>query len=228
MFNNEPADESTGPPSSVYQRALGEGFSSLAPELRAYFGPIPEGAIGRGDGVFEHAGYCGPFWLRPLLRVFAAREVLFPEFAREVPFTVVNRTDATGTLRADRDFLFEGAPRRMTDAMTAGDWGTGTIVDRLGRRGGLEVRLRASVEAGGMRLASTALAVRVAGVRIPLPPLAGVVVTERVDDRGPRAQRVAATVRVAVLGEVFRYSGSFDYRIAGPDGKPAGGVGGAL
>lgn len=226
MFRNTISTEGSPAPSSVYQRALGEAFSQLAPGLRTYFGPIPGGSVGRGEGVFSQAGYCGPVWLRPLLRIVAGRQVLFPEFARDVPFIVVNRTDAAGVLRARRDFLLPRAPRRMTDAMTAA--GPGVIVDRLGRRGGLEVRLRASVVSGGMRLASTALAVRVAGIRIPLPPVAGVVVTEHVDDRGPRAQRVAAMVRVALLGDVFRYEGTFDYRIVASDGKPAAGVGGAL
>lgn len=45
---------SSGP--SVYQAVLGARFTELDPRLRAYFGPIPAGTVGTGEGTFEVAG----------------------------------------------------------------------------------------------------------------------------------------------------------------------------
>ncbi|WP_259457179.1 hypothetical protein [Microbacterium sp. AG790] len=41
---------SSGP--SVYQAVLGARFTELDPRLRAYFGPIPAGTVGTGEGTF--------------------------------------------------------------------------------------------------------------------------------------------------------------------------------
>jgi len=207
---------------SVYHRALGAEFARLPPLLQRYFGPIPAGAVGIGEGWYTSAGYRGPRWLRPALRLSARRDVLFPEAAEDVPFTVENRMRCD-VLQGERTFALPGVTRRMVDAMTAA--GPGVIVDRLGRRGGLEVRLRPSVQPGGLRLTSTAVAIRVARVRIPLPPLARVVVDERVEPDAPRIQHVDVRVRVVLLGEVFRYTGSFVYRIRTAGEKPRSRVG---
>ncbi|WP_191089303.1 DUF4166 domain-containing protein [Microbacterium radiodurans] len=221
MFSNA-TDERVLRRASVYERALGASFDALDPMLRVYFGSIPLGAVGRGEGTFEEAGFTGPTLLRPVIRLFANRRVLFPERERDVPFRIENRVDGSGALRADRVFAFSRRSRRMSDAMTPGP--RGTIVDRLGRRGGLEVRLRAHVDAGGMQLDSIGLAARVRGLRIPLPAVARVIVRERVDDRSPGRQRVDVRVSVALLGEVFAYAGSFVYRIEPSGGTPTTGV----
>lgn len=207
---------------SVYQQAIGGGFAVLPPSLRRYFGAIPRGCEGVGRGVYEHAGYVGPRFLRPLMRLFAGRGVLFPDAATSVPFTVVNTPESDGSLSACRDFMFPGGRQRMVDAMTAGP--DGLIVDRLGHRGGLEVRLRPQVRADGLRLRSVALALHVGPIRIPLPSVARVTVDERVDSDDPSRQEVDVRVRVRGLGEVFRYRGRFVYRIRSVGGNPVGGV----
>ncbi|QLD10384.1 DUF4166 domain-containing protein [Microbacterium oleivorans] len=206
---------------SVYQRALGVDFARLPAPLQEYFGPIPAGAVGVGKGRYTSAGYRGPRWLRPALRLSAARDVLFPEVSEDVPFTVENRMPRADVLCAERTFALPGVTRRMVDAMTTS--GPGMVVDRLGRRGGLEVRLRLSVGPEGLRLTSSALAARVAGTRIPLPPFARVIVDERTGPdaaNGQGSQHVDVRVRVVLLGEVFRYTGSFVYRILAPAQQP--------
>lgn len=221
MFS-ETDDGASSSRTSVYQRALGAEFARLPAPLQRYFGPIPAGAVGVGQGRYTIAGYRGPRWLRPALRLSATRDVLFPEFASDVPFTIENRMPSVDALRAERLFSFPRVTRRMVDEMTVA--GPGVILDRLGRRGGLEVRLRPSVEPDGLRLISTTIAIHFGGARIPLPPVARVVVDERVepdaaaDDRG--TQHVDVRVRVVVLGEVFRYTGSFVYRIRTAAEKP--------
>lgn len=164
---------------SVYQRALGAQFLLLDPLLRRYFGPVPPGSTGVGHGVFEQAGFRGPRWLRPVMALFAAGEVMFPDAASNVPFTVENTPGPGMSLRGVRLFHFPNRARRMVDAMTAPR--EGEVVDRVGRGGMLEVRLRPEVTRGGMRLRSVAIALRASRLRIPLPPMASVVVDERVD-----------------------------------------------
>lgn len=197
-----------GTSASVYERVLGERFTDLEPALQRYFGAVPDGCVGRGEGVYA---IVGSRWrvLRPLLRVLAARDVLFPERGTGVGLLVENRYDADGALRAVRTFAFPRIQRRMVDAMRVE---RGTLIDRLGRRGGLEVALDAAVRGGGMVLTSRAIAWRVGSLRVPLPPIARVRVSERVDEETGR-QHVDVRVRAVVLGEVFRYTGAFDYRI---------------
>lgn len=190
---------------SVYQRVLGSAFDELSPSLRRYFGPIAPGAVGRGEGVYDTAGSRLAL-LRPVLALLARRDVLFPERGHDVPFRVENRPDADG-LAAVRTFRFPHAVRRTRDRMEVRD---GRLVDRIGRRGGLEVTLDARVRDGGMRLTSTSLAWRVRSLRVPLPHLARVTVDETAS--GTR-QRVDVRIRVPVLGEVFRYAGEFSYRV---------------
>lgn len=192
---------------SVYQQVLGVRFSGLHPTLRRYFGEVPAGCVGRGEGRYAIAG---SRWriLRPALRALAARDVLFPERATGVGLRVENRSDADGTLRAVRTFVFPRIERRMVDAMRVE---RGTLIDRLGARGGLEVALDATVRGGGLALTSRSLAWRVGALRVPLPPIARVRVTERADEAG--RQHVDVRVRSVLLGEVFRCTGTFAYRI---------------
>ncbi|WP_424449579.1 DUF4166 domain-containing protein [Microbacterium arborescens] len=205
---------------SVYERALGAAFARLDPALQTYFGPIPRGSEGVGAGVYDDAGYRGPRWLRPAMTFLAWRGIMFPDRAVGVPFRITNSPEPNGALVGQRDFDFPRGRRRMVDAMTPGR--RGEIVDRLGRRGELEVRLRPAVDGrGGMRLRSVGIALRVGRMRLPLPPVASVEVRERVDPGNPRRQRVEVSVRTRLLGEVFRYRGSFSYRIQPAVRKPA-------
>lgn len=189
---------------SVYQRVLGPEFGRLAPPLQHYFGPVPPGGVGRGEGVFEVAGSRWRF-LRPVLHLFARRRVIFPEYDTDVPFDIENRYDGSD-LVAVRRFRFPGIVREMHDRMSVR---AGRLVDRLGARAGLEVTLDATVADGGMVLASSGLAWCAGRWRIPLPHVARVTVTERVC---AGRQRVDVAVRVPVAGEVFGYGGSFVYR----------------
>lgn len=193
---------------SVYERAVGPGIRSLPPVLRRYFGPVPEGHVGVGEGVYEIVGSRYRRTAGTLLRWSARHDVLFPESGRDIPFVVENRAAADGTLRGTRWFGFPRATRVMRDTMHVVG---GEIVQRLGRRGGLEVRLAARASAEGMLLRSRRLAWRIRGLRVPLPRIAGVEVRETEDGNG--RQRVDVRLRMPLLGEVFRYSGTFVYRI---------------
>lgn len=190
---------------SVYERVLASRIDELDPGLRAYFGPIPDGSVGRGEGVYEVAG-SRRRWLRPVFAWLASREVLFPEYGRGIPFTVENRGDRT----ARRTFSFPGRERLMIDAMSVVD---GALHDRLGRRGGLEVELALDAVDGGLRMRSRRQWLHLGPLRFRIPGLVRVELAETA--HGGR-QHVDVRMTAPLLGEVFRYAGSFTYAVSSP------------
>jgi hypothetical protein len=129
--------------------------------------------------------------------------VLFPEYGRGIPFTVENRGDRT----AVRTFAFPGRTRVMADAMSVVD---GVLHDRLGRRGGLEVAFALSVVDGELHMRSGRQWLRLGPLRVRMPGLVRVSLTESGRDGG---QHVDVRMTAPVLGEVFRYAGSFTYTL---------------
>ena len=93
----------------------------------------------------------------------------------------------------------------MRDALRVID---GRLIERIGTGGLLEMTLDVLVDQGGMRLVSRGLSLRLGSLTVPLPPFAQVTVDERAD--GDR-QRVDVRVRCPLVGEIFRYSGTFTY-----------------
>lgn len=136
----------------------------------------------------------------------------------DAPFSVVNTAHADGSLTAARTVRFGARRRVMVDRMSVE---RRALVDRIGRRGGLEVALDVHVEGGALRLQSRRIALRLRRVRVPLGRLAEVTVIERAaparaggeGDTAADAPRQAVDVRIRVplLGEVFRYAGTFTY-----------------
>jgi hypothetical protein len=188
---------------SVYQRVLGAGIEQLAPELRPYFSG--HAGVGVGIGVFEIAGSPRRF-LRPVLAYLAWRRILFPEFARDVPFDIANTPNPDGGLDAVRTFHFPGRDRPLEETMRVVD---GQLHDFLGRRRGFEVRIALTITDGLLQLRSTRQWLHLGRARLALPPVATVTVSESwLDGR----QHVDVRLRSPILGEWFRYAGSFSYR----------------
>lgn len=205
-----------------------EVLARLHPRLATYFGAIPPGHVGRGEGVFDVVG-TPRRWLWPLLAWFARDAVMFPVWERDVPFTVENRPahvrrgrgdrKARPAVRAHRTFRFRSGSRTMVDAITAEPDG---LVDHLGRRGRVSARLRAEVDghgpdAGALRLVSTRVTFRALGREVRLPALIAPRVTlkERFDDEAD-LQRVSLVLSAPLVGTLYRYEGAFRYEIA-PD-----------
>lgn len=175
---------------SPYENAL--DLDGLDTHLRAYFGEIPAGSIGVGRGVFDVVG-TPKRWLWPVLWVLGRQGVVFAAWARDVPFTVVNRPDS-GSLHGIRTFHFSGGDRTMVDRITP------ELVDYLGTRGLYRATLRGQVVDGGLRLWSTRMR--------PVP--GRVEVLERWVDG---LQHVAVTITAPLIGRVYEYSGYFQYEI---------------
>ena len=187
---------------SVYQRVLGPEFDNLRPELQVYF---RGGGVGVGTGVFKSAGSRVRV-LRPVLAYLAWRRILFPEYARDVPFEVTNTPTPDGGLDAVRTFHLPGRDRSLEDSMRVVD---GELHEFLGRRRGLEVRLRLTVTDGLLRIRSDRQWLHLGRARFPLPRFATLTVAESWTDG---FQHVDVRLRSPLLGEWFRYAGSFSYR----------------
>lgn len=187
---------------SVYERVLGPDIELLAPELCAYFSGGH--GVGVGSGVFEVAG-CRLAILRPMLAYLARQRILFPEFARDVPFEIVNTPTATGELNAIRTFHLPARDRPVEDTMRVID---GELHDFMGSKRGFEVRMALSIAGGFLTMRSDRQWVRILGARLRIPQFATVTVTESWLDGH---QHVDVRLRTPVIGEWFRYSGSFTY-----------------
>jgi hypothetical protein len=194
---------------SVYERVLGEDFAALDTALQRYFRAIPLGSVGTGRGRYEVAGSRLRV-LRPLFAAMARRDVLFPEFGHDVPFVITNTPAADGTLSARRTFGFRRRTRVMDDTMRVVD---GRLVDGIGKRRGLEVTIEVAVVSGALYMKSTRLALRARGIRIPLPSLVTMRLRESIDDTDPSRQRVDVRLSAPLVGEVFRYTGTFTYAV---------------
>lgn len=214
---------------SPYQRSADpDVLARLHPRLRSYFGPIPPGHVGRGDGVFTVVG-TPRRWLWPVLALFARDAVMFPVWEHDVPFTVENRPvtvrrgrsgqEARLAVRAHRTFRFRTGDRTMVDAITADLDG---LVDHLGRHGRVSALLDVTVDAdgpdaGALRLVSTRVSFHALGRAWSLPAVVSprVTLTERFDDEAD-LQRVSLVLSAPVVGTLYRYEGAFRYQVA-PD-----------
>ncbi|GAB3122869.1 NAD dependent epimerase/dehydratase family enzyme [Leifsonia psychrotolerans] len=161
---------SGSPVLSPYETAWGGLPDTLHPRLRRYFGAIPAGRHGFVTGVFERVG-TPRRWLWPLLTLLGRPDVIFPGWHENVPFTVVNRPDASAVL-AERTFHFPDGDRTMVDAITAEATSpkSGGLVDYLGSGRRLRASLRASVSQGALHLTSTGVGVRIGRRWLNLPP----------------------------------------------------------
>jgi len=194
---------------SVYERVLGSEFESLAPQLRPYFAGDAARRPGFGTGVFEVAG-SPKRMLVPVLAWLGFRHILFPEFGHDVPFDVVNTPQPDGGLKAIRTLHFADRDRVLVDTMRVVD---GRLHDFLGRRGGLEAQFELGILDGLLRMRSRRLWLHLGAARIRILPLATVSVNESWDADAAEGgrQHVDVRLRGPLIGEWFRYSGSFSY-----------------
>ncbi len=192
---------------SPWERALGRGIESLDPALRSYFGTIPLGSVGRGQGVFDVVG-TPRRWLWPVLSVLALDGIVFPVWEHAVPFTVTNRPTTQGTVQARRVFHFESGDAAMMDEIGITAAG---LTDRLGEHGLVSSTLAPSVVSGRLVLRSTGVTLRLGSIRVPLGALSPrVTLVERTD--GER-QHVSLRLSFPLIGTIYEYAGSFSYRI---------------
>lgn len=197
-------------PQSPYAHALGERIHELHPRLRDYFGALPAGHIGVGEGVFSRVG-TPRRWLWPLLRPLHERSVIYAGWQLSVPFRVTNRLIGARAV-SEREFLLPGQSWTMRDAVSLNPHGR--LVDELGDSSMVAASFDIAVTDGALQLTSHAIGLRWRRLRFRMPRLLSPVVqlTESFDEVIER-QRVAVTIDVPLLGRVYEYSGDFTYRI---------------
>ncbi|GAB7193662.1 DUF4166 domain-containing protein [Kineococcus sp. NUM-3379] len=143
---------------SVVLDALGPEAQRLHPMLRRRFGvSTSAGYSCVGRGVMERLWH-GPAWTLPFLHLGAWRNILVPDDAVDVPFTVENYAyvDSLGRETVTVVRTFEVAPgrrRRFDATLVAG--GPGRVLDYLGTHQHLAVDLEPSVlPDGSLRILS--------------------------------------------------------------------------
>ncbi|WP_241488001.1 DUF4166 domain-containing protein [Leucobacter japonicus] len=216
-------------PSSPYARALGAlrvtsgrsesasgGVDALHPTLQQYFATIPEGHVGRGRGVFDRVG-TPRRWLHPVLRLLERRGVVRATWARDVPFTVENRTIA-GRAVGRRSLELPDGLWQMRDSV--GLNAQGRLVDEIGEPATVVASFDLSAGADGVRLVSRYVGLvlfahrgdRRRVLRLPRAIAPVVRLHERFDALAQR-QRVDVTIDVPFFGRIYEYGGAFTYRI---------------
>ncbi len=168
------------------------------------------GSVGVGEGEFTEAG-CRSAVMRPALWVAARFGIAFPEHGVSIPFTIENRADADGAIRATRTLRFAQRERVMVDRVREH---RGLAVDALGSGGRLEAALHVSARDGALVARSGAVRVRLVGVWWPVPRVVRphVALVERWDESQQR-QHVDVRVTMPGVGLVYGYHGWFDYRV---------------
>ncbi|WP_432545967.1 DUF4166 domain-containing protein [Kineococcus sp. SYSU DK004] len=207
----EPVPDLAG---SVVLGALGEDAQHLHPMLRRRFGvSTAAGYSCVGRGTMDRVWH-GPAWTLPFLHLGAWRNILVPDSATDVPFSVENYAyrDSLGreTVTVVRTFEVRPGRRRRFDATLVAD-GPGRVLDYLGTHQHLAVDLRPSVlPDGSLRIVSGAQRFYEGPVafRFPMALSGTAVLTEGWD-----AERERFTIAVAVsnarFGPLAGYSGSF-------------------
>ncbi|WP_082232525.1 DUF4166 domain-containing protein [Halobacillus massiliensis] len=137
---------------SIFEKALGEKFSQLHPELQRKFGVTSDQnlmLLGQGR-MSEIRGTTWP--LRPFLNIGAHDHLIFAERGREVPFTMENYAyqDEHGneTISYVRRFFFPYTIRGFDAAMYY-DKNEQAIVNELGKSGRLYTKLDVDVSKEG-------------------------------------------------------------------------------
>lgn len=199
----------------VFERALGEDFARLHPQMRRRFGVSIDAGYGCvGRGVMTEVRR-GPWWTLPFLAIGTMRNIMFPEKGRDVPFQIDNHAyiDSFGreTVTFVRTMTMRPGRRRRFDATMIFSERRGRIVDYLGTHQHLAVDLDLEVtDDGGLRLSSGAQRFYEGPIvfRFPMLFSGRAHLTERYDDER-KCFVIDLQVRNDLLGFLFGYRGSF-------------------
>ena len=196
-------------PGAPWAAALGDRVTELSPALQAYFGGVPFGAHGIGEGVFTVVG-TPRRWVWPVLAILGRRNIVWPVWEADVPFTIVNVPTPHGLVSVRR-FRFATGDRTMTDRIL---WTRRGLRERLGAGERVVAELNVEPdEDGGLLITSGRVGIRLLGLRFSLP--AGWSPRIRVHERGlaDGRQHVRMTLDVPLVGRVYEFAGAFDYRV---------------
>ena len=200
--------------SSIYQRALGDDFHRLHPQIQRRFGfSSDDGIASIGAGMMDEI-WKGPFYTEPFLHVGSWRRIMFPETGRNVPFTIENYAfvDQFGRETVSWIRTFESSRTRRFDAYMVQSDARCRIVDYLGSHEHLAVDIGLSVDdEGGLRLRSGAQRFYEGRLGFSFPMLfSGTADVREWYDDSSQCFRIVVDVRNPVWGRLFGYRGSFN------------------
>jgi hypothetical protein len=195
-------------PGTPWASALGWRIDELPPALADYFGGVPYGSHGLGEGVFTRVG-SPRRWLWPLLALLGRWNIAWPLWEKQVPFTIVNVPTPHGQISVRR-FHFASGDRTMTDRVV---WTRRGLRQRTGAGERLVSELFVELDEDGLLITSGRVGVDIAGLRFTLPPSWSprITVRERALDDG--RQHVSLTIDLPIVGRLYEYAGAFSYHV---------------
>ncbi|HEX9668340.1 MAG TPA: DUF4166 domain-containing protein [Thermoanaerobaculia bacterium] len=175
----------------LYPRLLGPAWETLDEAVRRMH------TVGAGLSV------------RGLFRVWRAPGLLARALCRLARLpppgeAVETRLVVTGDGERERWARSFGGRPLVSDESAGGD---GLLVERVPP---LELRFRLEPHAGALHLRQAGVALRLAGLRVPLPAFLAPRVTARETPAGDGAVRVEVAVRAPLLGPIFGYEGTVE------------------
>ena len=211
MFAEETGDQLMP---SIYQQALGSDFEKLHPKIQERFGFSSEDGIASiGSGVMDEI-WRGRFYTVPFLYFGTWRRIMFPEYGRNIPFSIENYAyqDNFGRETVTWIRTFESRKRRRFDAYMVYSESRGCIVDYLGSHQHLAVDLDLSVdERGGMCIRSGAQRFYEGQIAFSFPLFfSGVAAVCEWYDEDEEKFQIQVEVTNKTWGRLFGYRGSFD------------------
>ncbi len=200
---------------SIYQQVLGTEFSRLHPKIQQRFGFSSVDEIASiGSGTMERIWH-GHLYTLPFLYVGTWRRIMFPEYGRNIPFTIQNYAyrDRFGRETVTWVRTFQTRKPRRFDATMIYSRQRGCIVDYLGTHQHLAVDIHLSVDeqTRGLRLRSGEQRFyegRI-GFRFPML-LSGVADVCEWYDEEEEGYRISVQVTNPRWGPLFGYEGLFD------------------
>lgn len=200
---------------SVYQRALGEDFSRLHPELQRLFGVASNGERALAcSGTMDTASRGNVFTV-PLLYFGSLRSVTIPDQDREIPFTLNiagwEDPEFGEVVQWKRVFMF-GSRRRRFDTTTVYSERRGCAVDYLGSRHDVAADIVMQVDQrGGLLMQTGGQRVKVGPLKFNVPSVlsADACAITWFDDSDMRF-RISVRVTNRIAGMLFSYDGSFN------------------
>lgn len=199
---------------SIYERALGDDFERLHPQVQRRFGFASDdgvACVGRGTmDVVRNGG----LYTYPFLAVGAVHNTMFPEENTAVPFRVYNYAyrDEYGRETVSWVRAFELPRRRRFDAAMIYSEDRDRIVDYLGTHHHLAVDVHPSVsDRGGIRLRTGKQRLYALGLGTPFPGLlSGQADVHEWYDEDAESFRITVQVTNPAVGTLFEYRGSFE------------------
>lgn len=187
---------------SIYEQAIGARFEQLHPLLKKKYGK-QLGAL-TATGTMNHIR--GSVVYRPVTRIFARDDFLFPERGKNVPFTITNTYHPSPqVVDWNRTFYFQKNVRTFFARMYW-DASSEQILDRLGRSGRFMQPLVFTVTSNGALLITSEQSfIRLFGRYVKLPKRMSAKVNvyeEAIDD-----EHIHIFVHITLIGTVMMYEG---------------------